>query len=131
MFTNKARLIVLVIVLVLSGTVQVFADDFPPTIGSPTVDTAYFEQVGSSISVYSQVLAITYYNRGLAYATVNDQENAIADYTSALVLDSDFTPALFSRSQANELVGDHKAATYDLRWGLQIERDRFFDSIRG
>jgi tetratricopeptide (TPR) repeat protein len=58
--------------------------------------------------------AVAYYNRGLAYVTSGDVENAVADYSKAIAINPNYAPAYDSRGRAYASKGDYTNAIADV-----------------
>lgn len=81
-----------------------------------------------SIEVYSAVIErgdyfpeYAYHNRGLGYANLENYDAAIADYTAAINIDTNYVTAYNSRGLAYEAIGDPEAALTDYNSALSID----------
>ena len=61
-----------------------------------------------------------YYNRGLAKQKIGDNNEAIADYTKVIEMDSSYRDAFINRSIVKELLGDIKGACLDARKSIDL-----------
>ncbi len=81
------------------------------------------------IETYSQAIRINpnsanaYYNRGLSYQRLGDQEGAIGDYTNSIRINPSYAEAYHTRGLARADLGDKKGAVQDLRTAAKL----FFD----
>jgi lipoprotein NlpI len=76
-----------------------------------------------------QELAVSYYNRGLAYNAKGDSDRAIADYNEAIRLDPKDAAAYNSRSIAYNAKGDFDRAIADYNQAIQLDPNaaRYFN----
>lgn len=77
-------------------------------------------QTLKQIDVYSQAIQLNptaeaYYNRGLSYESLSEQQAAIGDYSAAIRLDSNYAEAYLRRGLAYIELGNKKEAIKDLR----------------
>src|ERR1700687_140125 len=70
-----------------------------------------------------KVLAVEFYNRGIAWRRKGDNDRAIADYTEAIRLDPDYVGAFKNRGWANFFAANYGAAASDFARGLQDKPD--------
>ena len=81
------------------------------------------------IETYSQAIRINpnnanaYYNRGLSYQRLGNQEGAIGDYTESIRINPSYAEAYHTRGLARADLGDKKGAVEDLRAAAKF----FFD----
>ena len=59
--------------------------------------------------------------RGISYDKLGDRRAAIADFTSAVVLDPSNLGAYFNRGTAYDALGMHKEATVDFARALDLD----------
>ena len=71
----------------------------------------------------NQKCAETYYNRGLDHSKQGKLELAIADYTKAIELRSDYADAYYSRSGAFLRLGEREKAEIDLTTAKNMGAD--------
>ena len=67
--------------------------------------------------------SIVYYNRGIAYGELGNNEEAIADYTRALRIDPDDDDAYVNRGAAYGELGNNEEAIADYTRALRINPD--------
>jgi tetratricopeptide (TPR) repeat protein len=59
-----------------------------------------------------------YYYRGIAYLTIDDYKDAIAEFSKTLELKPDYTPAFFARGTAYAQLGRDNEATKNIKTAL-------------
>lgn len=59
--------------------------------------------------------AVAHYKRGLSYESIAEKQAAVADYSAAISLDSNYAEAYYQRGLAYIELGNKKAAIKDLR----------------
>lgn len=64
--------------------------------------------------------ATAYYNRGLSYERLEDQEAAIGDYSEAIRLNPNYVEAYHSRGLVRANLGNKKGAVNDLRAAAKL-----------
>lgn len=69
---------------------------------------------------HNQECAETYYSRGLAHSKNGDYELAIADYTKAIELKSDYADAYYRRSKTWLHLGETEKAKSDMATASNI-----------
>ncbi len=70
-----------------------------------------------------EILAVEYYNRGIAWRHKGDNDQAIADYTEAIRLNPNYASAFKNRGRANFFIANYVAAASDLTRGVQEKPD--------
>jgi tetratricopeptide (TPR) repeat protein len=66
---------------------------------------------------------IVYFNRGLAYDFLGNDEEAIADYTRALRIDPDYADAYNNRGFTYNNLGEYEKAIFDYTRAIRIDPD--------
>jgi len=66
------------------------------------------------------ILAIVYHRRGTAYASKNEYDHAIADYTKAIEIDPTYVNAYNSRGIAYTNKGDYRNAIADVTRAVEL-----------
>jgi tetratricopeptide (TPR) repeat protein len=62
-------------------------------------------------------------DRGIAYANLNDHKHAIADYSAALRLQSDYFEAYYNRGLSHQALNETSDAISDFTSAIQLKRD--------
>ncbi|MEA5535236.1 tetratricopeptide repeat protein [Crocosphaera sp. XPORK-15E] len=61
-----------------------------------------------------------YYNRGIAYGRINNDQAAIADFNRALSLDNEAADIYVERAKIRQKLGDHQGAITDLKTAIEL-----------
>lgn len=67
--------------------------------------------------------AATYYNRGLAYRRLEDNQKALADYNQALKFDPKYVKAYVNRANVRDDLGDKQGAIADYNQALKLDSE--------
>jgi len=93
----------------------------------------------SAISIYSKILdkkpekslaAVVYKHRGMAYFAQSEYEEALADFTSCLMLDPNCYKALYYRGVVKSIQKELTQAIEDFSKALEIHPYHFFSRYR-
>ena len=113
-----------------SGSSDLSASDLAPLISGGLAD-AQNGQPKDAIAKYDQALkldpksATAFYDRGIAYAAMNDYARAIQDFDQAIALTPDSADMLSDRGRAYHLMGDDNRALQDLDRAIALEPNHF------
>ncbi|TAN45519.1 MAG: tetratricopeptide repeat protein [Nitrospirae bacterium] len=72
---------------------------------------------------HSSIIALAFYNSGLAYGALGDYQQEINNYTKALEVKPDFTMAYFNRGVSYGSLGNHHQAIKDYTKSIELKPD--------
>jgi formylglycine-generating enzyme required for sulfatase activity len=78
---------------------------------------------GQKSTKYASVLEYAYYCRGQCFAPLKNYQNAIADFTQAIAIKSDYLDCYYQRGNAYYHQGSHQKAIADYERALYLQPD--------
>ena len=82
---------------------------------------AWFIMPASFVQADEPTDAVSYYDRGTAYAEEGKSELAIADFTQAIQLNPDYANAYYSRGRVYDEQGDNEQAIVDYNEVVRLD----------
>jgi tetratricopeptide (TPR) repeat protein len=133
-FNFSQRLLKVLSLVLLLGSVSVGCDDAPPEVEAPkskfTSSATHKLQLGDlkgALKDYNQAIAQTpndpdaYVNRGIVQDELGQHQAAIADYTKAITLKPDQHLAYYNRANAEVQMKQYSKAIADYDKVLELE----------